>query len=323
MREGIWKTIQVSKDQIGMRVDKALAGVDDSLSRTMIQRLIESGDVLCNGRTVASVSEKVLDAWEFQLHIPPSISLDLVPEAIDLSILFEDRDLIVINKPDGMVVHPGAGVNQGTLVHALLYHCGDTLSGIGGVARPGIVHRLDKDTSGLLVVAKNDRSHHHLSNQFQSRTISRKYSAITKGSPHPSQGEVEAPIGRNPKARKKMAVEPKHGRYALTHYTVLESLGAFSLIECRLKTGRTHQIRVHMAHKGHPLLGDPLYSRSFTPPNHWSDTARSTVQNFQRQALHAGVLGFNHPDDERFMAFEVPPPKDFLDLLNVLRKPIA
>ncbi len=318
---------------VGHRVDRALALLDPTLSRTMIQRLICSGAVFRQPGTagddpspthllpVHSATEKVRDGEWFELHIPAAVPLEVTAEAVELSILFEDDDLLVVNKPAGMTVHPGAGPSAygGTLVNALLHHCRGTLSGIGGVIRPGIVHRLDKETSGLLVVAKNDRTHQHLSEQFKAHTTARLYQAIVKGRPQPLRGTVDAPIGRHPRDRQKMAVVAR-GRLAVTHYTVRESLAAFTLVECRLQTGRTHQIRVHMAHIGHPLLGDPVYSRPFTPPATWPEPARSRTALFHRQALHAATLGFTHPGTGKRLQFEVGAPDDFQQLLEALRQ---
>lgn len=323
------QTIFVPEEMAGERLDKTLALLGrPPLSRTMIQRLIASGEVFRQGKNenhnlpVHSGKEKVRGQERFKLHIPPAVPLEMVAEAVDLSVLFEDNDLLVVNKPAGMAVHPGVGPEtyRGTLVNALLHHCRGSLSGIGGVIRPGIVHRLDKDTSGLLVVAKNDQAHQHLSEQFKARTTARLYLAIVKGTPSPLRGKIDAPIGRHPKFRQKMAVEPNHGRDAITHYTVMEALPPFTLISCRLKTGRTHQIRVHLAHKGHPLLGDPLYSRPWTPAAHWPTTTRSIVATFRRQALHATMLGFTHPVEGKRLQFEVEPPTDFQQLRETLKQ---
>ncbi|MEO5349827.1 MAG: RluA family pseudouridine synthase [Magnetococcus sp. YQC-3] len=313
---------------VGERVDKALALLDPSLSRTMIQRLIEAGAVLRHplpGKgdlpvPVLSAREKVRPGEAFTLRIPAPIPLEVVAEAVALSVLYEDDDLLVVNKPAGMTVHPGAGpgAHGGTLVNALLHHCRGTLSGIGGVMRPGIVHRLDKDTSGLLVVAKHDRAHQDLSAQFKVHSTARQYLAIVKGVPKAPQGKVDAPIGRHPKERQKMAVLAC-GRQAVTHYRLQEPFAGCSLLACRLETGRTHQIRVHMAHLGHPLLGDPVYSRPFPPPAAWPEATRQYVATFQRQALHAAMLGFTHPITGKRLQFEVEAPADFQQLLAMLR----
>ncbi|MBF0582967.1 MAG: RluA family pseudouridine synthase [Magnetococcales bacterium] len=319
---------------VGERVDKALALLDPSLSRTAVQRLIAAGAVFRHAAAQAAdvpspqaalpvqeATEKVRSGEWFELLIPAAVPLEVVAEAVLLSVVYEDDDLLVVNKPAGMTVHPGAGPSAwgGTLVNALLHHCRGSLSGIGGVIRPGIVHRLDKETSGLLVVAKNDRTHQHLSEQFKAHSTSRQYWAVVRGRPQPAQGEIHAPIGRHPKERQKMAVVPK-GRHAVTHYRLLESFPAFSLLACRLETGRTHQIRVHMAHKGHPLLGDPVYGRPFTPPNSWPAPLRDSVTAFNRQALHAARLGFTHPATGQRLHFEVEAPADFQQLLATLRQ---
>ncbi|MEO5362935.1 MAG: RluA family pseudouridine synthase [Magnetococcus sp. DMHC-8] len=317
----------------GERVDKALAVLDPSLSRTMIQRLITAGALFRRSGgdeqapsssplvPVQAATEKVRAGEWYELHIPAAVPLAVAAEALELSIVFEDDDLLVVNKAAGMTVHPGAGPGgcSGTLVNALLHHCRGTLSGIGGVVRPGIVHRLDKETSGLLVVAKNDRTHQHLSEQFKAHTTSRLYLAIVKGRPRPARGEIDAPIGRHPKDRQKMAVVTR-GRQATTHYAVLDALSGLSLIACRLQTGRTHQIRVHMTHIGHPLLGDPVYSRPFNPPATWPEPARTVITAFHRQALHAAELGFTHPITQQRMQFTADPPADFRQLLATLRQ---
>ena len=320
--------IVVPEAMAGERLDKVLAQLGHPLSRTMIQRLIGCGAVFRHRKDgselqpVISAREKSQGGERFELHIPPAVPMEIEAEELDLPVLYEDGDLLVVNKPAGMSSHPGMGANghRGTLVNALLHHCGDTLSGIGGVKRPGIVHRLDKGTSGLLVVAKNDPTHVHLSEQFKARSTSRLYLAIVKGRPHPLQGTIDAPIDRHPKVRQRMAVRPGRGRRAITHYQVVEPLLSFSLISCRLKTGRTHQIRVHMAHKNYPLLGDPLYSRSVTPSPEWPEAARQLISHFDRQALHAKMLGFTHPSSGKPLQFEVEPPEDFQQLLETLRQ---
>ncbi|MBF0453759.1 MAG: RluA family pseudouridine synthase [Magnetococcales bacterium] len=303
-------TIRLNPQQAGLRLDKGLTLAAPQLSRATIQRLIKSGQVFRDGEPVGSLSEKGLGGVDYVIHIPPPEPTHLIPEEIPLEILFEDADLIVINKAAGMVVHPGAGVNSGTLVNALLFHCGEDLSGIGGQIRPGIVHRLDKDTSGILVIAKNDLAHQRLATQFEHRTASRHYLAITKGVPKREKGVVDEPIGRHPTLRTKMAVNRK-GRRAVTHYQLITPLSPFALISCRLETGRTHQIRVHMAHLGHPLLGDPVYGRRFQPPTKWPEEIRLTVENFNRQALHAATLGFQHPRSQHPLHFHSDPPADF------------
>lgn len=301
------------------RLDRALSELDDSLSRTAIKRLLEEGRVFLGDLPLTGASRKVCAGETITLEVPePEALVDVRPEAIPLAVVYEDGDLIVIDKPAGMVVHPGAGVTGGTLVNALLHHCGD-LSGIGGVIRPGIVHRLDKETSGLLVAAKHDLAHRGLAEQFKEHTAFRRYLALVKGAPKPERGTISAPIGRHRVERQRMAVVREGGREAITHYATLERLPAFTLVECRLETGRTHQIRVHMAHLGHPLLGDPVYGRPFQPPRLWPEEARAVVTAFRRQALHGAALEFTHPMRGERLSFSAPLPDDFSRLLEALR----
>jgi 23S rRNA pseudouridine1911/1915/1917 synthase len=321
--------IQIPEALAGERLDKALARCATGLSRTAVQRLLTLQAVWQQAaaqsaaaeawQPVRSDKEKVKAGQWFAVHIPAPVPMALQAEEIPLAILYEDTDLLVVNKPAGMTVHPGAGPAgwRGTLVNALLFHCRDSLSGIGGVERPGIVHRLDKETSGLLVVAKNDGAHQHLSAQFAVHSSERQYLAIVKGVPEVT-GTVAAPIGRHPKERQKMAVVA-NGRAAVTHFRRLESWGGCALLACRLETGRTHQIRVHLAHRGFPLLGDPLYSRPFTPPQRWPQAEREVIGAFARQALHAARLGFTHPKSGERLQFQVEPPEDFQQLLHALR----
>ncbi|MGK7909127.1 MAG: RluA family pseudouridine synthase [Synechococcus sp.] len=291
----------------GQRLDRWLASQLD-LSRSRIQSLIfhglvERNNALCNDK---KTSLKVGD--RINLVVPPPLEVDLTPEAIPLDILYEDDELLVVNKAKGMVVHPSAGHTSGTLVNALLEHC-QHLSGINGEQRPGIVHRLDKDTSGALVVAKNDRAHQHLQAQIQAKTARREYLGIVFGRPQARSGTVDAPVGRHPIERKKMAVVPlEKGKRAVTHWQILESLGNYSLMMYRLETGRTHQIRVHSAHIGHPIVGDPVYTRS-----------KQTPINLQGQALHAWKLTFQHPITQAMVATEADPPAEFQRLLKKLR----
>jgi 23S rRNA pseudouridine1911/1915/1917 synthase len=313
------KIIRLTPEQDGLRLDKALSLAAPLLSRATIQRLIKSGLVFMDGSPIASLAQKASSQREYVLHIPQPQPTYVVPEQLPLTILYEDSDLIVVNKSYGMVVHPGAGVNSGTLVNALLYHCGDDLSGIGGKIRPGIVHRLDKDTSGILVVAKNDITHQGLAKQFEERTASRQYLAITKSIPKKSQGVIDAPIGRHPKQRTKMAVNSR-GRRAVTHYQVVTPSPPFALISCHLETGRTHQIRVHMAHISTPIFGDQLYGRNFQPPKQWPQEIRDTLINFRRQALHAATLGFQHPMSGKILSFQTDPPADFQNLWKNIKQ---
>ena len=310
------------------RLDKALAAAFPDMSRARFQALIADGAVSVEGETVTEAKHKVKPGDLLRVVLPEAAPALPGGEAMALSILFEDQDLIVIDKPAGLVVHPGAGNETGTLVNALIAHCGDSLSGIGGVKRPGIVHRLDKDTSGLLVVAKNDKTHHGLSDQFAAHgrdgRLERSYLAIVWGVPERRQGTISAAIDRSTANRQKMAVSKgANAREAVTHYEVLEILGnppVASLVRCVLETGRTHQIRVHMAHIGHPLLGDAVYGAGFrTSARKLSEAAREALNALNRQALHATSLGFEHPRSGRQMQFDSPAPEDFGRLLACLR----
>ncbi|WP_372425273.1 RluA family pseudouridine synthase [Salinarimonas chemoclinalis] len=312
------------------RLDRVLARAFPDLSRARVQDLIRAGAASLDGRPAASASAKVAEGATLALVVPPPLPAQPEPEAIPLSIVHEDDDLVVLDKPAGLVVHPAAGHETGTLVNALLAHCGESLSGIGGVRRPGIVHRLDKDTSGLLVVAKNDAAHKALAAQFadHGRTgpLEREYVALVWGAPGRPHGTVDAPIGRSTINREKMAVVPAaKGREAITHWEVEEThAGAdgtpvAARVRCALETGRTHQIRVHMAHAGHPLLGDALYGAGFrTKAARLSEAARAALAALDRQALHAAVLGFAHPRTGETLRFESPPPADLARLLAAL-----
>jgi len=306
----------------GGRLDRVLASSIDDVSRSRIKILIEAGSVTIDGATITDPSHRVKLGQIFAMIIPDSQPASIEPEAIDLDVLYEDEDVIVINKPAGMVVHPAPGSPNGTLVNALLAHCGASLSGIGGVRRPGIVHRLDKDTSGVMVAAKNDVAHQSLATQFAERTIERAYTAVIWGIPAPPLGVVEGNIGRSERNRLKMAVvrAPK-GRVARTHYRVTERLGPqASITQCRLETGRTHQIRVHMTHLGHPLVGDPVYGRqSAARMKSLNTVARTFLDDFKRQALHAHLIGFIHPRKQQQLQFKSEIPKDIKSLINVLR----
>lgn len=308
------KTLTVTDEQAGKRTDVLLSEVL-GITRSSAERLIESKNVHIDGRSVTK-SLKVSVGQSFEIEIPDPEPSEAVPEDIPLDIIYEDDDLIVINKPKGTVVHPAPGNTSGTLVNALLYHCGSTLSGVGGVIRPGIVHRIDKDTSGLLVVAKNDETHLALSEQLKTHTISRVYYAISVGNFGSETGTVNAPIGRHPTDRKKMAVikSGKNAKEAITHYTVLEHFSGFTYIKCRLETGRTHQIRVHMSYIGHPLMGDTVYGGGKTKFEVCNKALLSG------QCLHAGELEFIHPRSRALMHFEAPFPPYFLELLEKLRK---
>lgn len=288
----------------GVRLDKYIE--IDGFSRSRIQKLIDDGCVLVNGE-VAKARDKVREGDVIEIDVPDAEPLDAQPENIPLDIVFEDDQLLVINKPQGMVVHPGAGNHSGTLVNALLYHCGDSLSGIGGVARPGIVHRIDKETSGLLLVAKTDLAHNSLSEQIKAKTAAREYVCLTDGNMTILKGKIDAPIGRHPAIRTKMAVTAKNSKNAVTHFEVKEQLDGASLVECKLETGRTHQIRVHLAYIGFPLLGDNVYG------------AKSNPFGLTGQALHAYKIGFNHPVTGDRMEFTADPPEYFTELIEKLR----
>ncbi|TNC97163.1 MAG: 23S rRNA pseudouridine synthase [Stygiobacter sp.] len=311
----------VTADEAGSRLDKWLSARLPDLSRTRIKGLIDDGRVSAAGQTITDASARVKPGQCFTVAIPPERPAAPLPQAMDLIVAYEDDDLIVIDKPPGLVVHPAPGSPDHTLVNALLAHCGDSLSGIGGVKRPGIVHRIDKDTSGLLVVAKNDRAHHGLAEQFSVHSLERVYRALVWGVPMPAQGEIQGNIGRSPQDRKKMAIVSHGGKTALTRYRVLRSLagGIVSLVECRLATGRTHQIRVHMTSIGHPLVGDQTYGRARPAKvKHLPDQTRQALLDFPRQALHASVLGFTHPNSGAILRFESAIPIDLNGLISLL-----
>ncbi|MCB5426187.1 RluA family pseudouridine synthase [Altererythrobacter sp. CC-YST694] len=297
----------------GERLDKALSAAS-GLSRERVKALIGEGRVSLGGKPATSASAKPTAGTSWSIDVPPAAEAEARPQDIPLTVIFEDEHLIVIDKPAGLVVHPAAGNPDGTLVNALLHHCRGQLSGIGGVARPGIVHRIDKDTSGLLVVAKSDAAHIGLAEQFADHSIERAYLALVAGHPRPLSGTVNARIGRSDSNRKKMAVladESSRGKHATTHYKVLKELDNSALVECRLETGRTHQVRVHMASIGHALLGDPVYGRTPAP-------LRPLLKRlgFERQALHAAVLGFEHPVTRKTLRFESDLPADMRELID-------
>lgn len=312
-----------------IRLDKFLSDQTD-LTRSRIKALIQEGHIALTTpesgcQTITDPSMTVKPNMRFEIIVPPAE--DPLPQAenIPLDILHEDEDIIVINKAAGMVVHPAPGNYSGTLVNALLYHCGDSLSGIGGVRRPGIVHRLDKDTSGVMIAAKNDMSHQHLTAQFSDHSIERAYRAVVRGMPVPPQGRIEANIGRHPVDRKKMAVcDVDHGKWAATHYRTLEIFDDrgtpyAALVECRLETGRTHQVRVHMNHIGHALIGDPVYGRKLTLPSRLDKAKQDAIKSFKRQALHAYILGIVHPRTKKDLHFEADLPNDMSALVNALK----
>ncbi len=297
----------VSKEEAGERLDKLLSDKMAGLTRSRLKNLIEEGKVKVDGLTPGKAGLKLKFGQEIDIQVPPPQELSIEGENIPLDITYEDNDVIVINKPQGMVVHPAKGHYSGTLVNAILFHCSD-LSGINGRIRPGIVHRLDKDTSGLLMVAKNDMSHLHLAEQLKQREVKREYLALIHGRLPSSKGTIDAPLGRHIRERKKIAVSSRASKEAVTHFNVLEEFKNTSLIKLILETGRTHQIRVHMSYIGHPILGDPLYGRR--------------KENFKLpgQALHAGYLGFVHPRTGRFIEFHAEPPAVFQETLEALKK---
>ncbi len=298
-----------AEEFVGERIDKFLSCRLEEVSRSYIQKLIKEGHVSVNGKPVKA-NYKLGAGDKISVEIPEAKEPDILPEDIPLDILYEDQDILVVNKPKGMVVHPAAGHYSGTLVNALMYHCKDSLSGINGVMRPGIVHRIDMDTTGSLLVCKNDEAHRILAEQLKEHTIRREYHAIVYGNIKEDTGTVDAPIGRHPTDRKKMSINHKNGKQAVTHYEVLERFGNFTYIRCRLETGRTHQIRVHMASLHHPLLGDEVYGPSSRPP----------FPGLKGQVLHAKILGIYHPATGEYMEFDAPLPQYFVDLLQKLRR---
>src|SRR5215475_4157171 len=323
-------TAKIGAAQAGQRLDRALTALLNELSRSRLKTLVLAGHVAISGRTIRDPGHCVNAGDEVAVVVPAATPPVPRPENIPLAIIYEDADIIVIDKPRGLVVHPAAGNWTGTLVNALVAHCGATLSGIGGVRRPGIVHRLDKDTTGLMVVAKNDRAHRALAAQFadhgRSGPLTRGYLAFAWGVPDRPKGTIDAPLGRHPRARERMAVRPD-GRPAITHWAVAETYAgrdetpAVSLMACRLETGRTHQIRVHLAHIGHPVLGDPVYGRGFkTKATLLGSAGRAALAHLERQALHAHLLGFDHPATRRFLEFHSELPGDLSRLHHGLRQ---
>lgn len=295
----------VEKEDEGARIDKYLSDNIEDRSRAFIQNLIDENNITVNDKNIKS-NYKVKDKDKIKVIIPVPKELTISGEDIPLDIVFEDKDVVVVNKPQGMVVHPASGVYSGTLVNALLNHCED-LSGINGVVRPGIVHRIDKDTSGVLVIAKNDFAHNKLAEQFKEHSMKREYYALVEGRVKNEEGTIDAPLGRHPQDRIKMAIV-KDGKRAVTHYKVIETYKNTTLIKCRLETGRTHQIRVHMAHIGHPLVGDPVYGY------------KKQKYKLEGQLLHAKVLGFIHPYTNEYMEFESELPSYFTKILEILKK---
>jgi 23S rRNA pseudouridine1911/1915/1917 synthase len=306
--------VRLEPAHAGWRLDRALAAAVPTLSRERLKALIRSGAVEAGGKAVRDPAAKVRGEETLRVAVPQPRPAHNEPQDIPLSIVFEDEHLLVVDKPAGLVVHPAAGNFDGTLVNALLHHCSGKLSGIGGVARPGIVHRIDKDTSGLLVVAKSDVAHEGLARQFAAHSIDRRYLAIVSGTPNLPAGTIDAPLARSATNRKKIAiVEGSRGKRAVTHWKRLEVLNDAALVECRLETGRTHQVRVHMASLGHPLLGDPVYGRSGK-----IHAKLLKDLDFHRQALHAAELGFTHPVTKRRLSFSSPMPADMQELRRAL-----
>lgn len=296
----------VSEESEEERIDKYLNELMDSLSRSYIQKLLSDGNITVNDRSVKS-NYKVRPEDNIKIYLPPAITPDIRPENIPLSILYEDDDVIVVNKPKNMVVHPAPGHYSGTLVNALLYHCAENLSGINGVLRPGIVHRIDKDTTGSVIACKNDFAHASIAQQLKEHSIVRKYHAIVCGNLREEEGTIHTLIGRHPSDRKKMAVVNSGGKDAITHYRVLQHFEKYTYVECSLETGRTHQIRVHMAGIGHPLLGDEVYGAVKAP------------FHLEGQCLHAKILGFCHPSTNQYIETDAPLPEYFMKLLNFLK----
>ena len=299
--------IEASNEWIGRRIDKVLSEYFKDYSRSFIKKLFDDDLILVNGKK-SKPGYNIKNGDIFDISVPDPIDIQIIPENIPLDIIYEDTDVILINKPKGMVVHPSAGHYSGTLVNAIMYHCKDSLSGINGQIRPGIVHRIDMDTTGSLIVCKNDESHVNIAEQIKEHTVNRIYVGIVCGNVTEDEGTIEGAIGRHPVDRKKMAVNEKNGKPAITHYKVLERFGNYTYMQFQLETGRTHQIRVHMASIGHPLLGDTLYS-----------SGRSPFKHLQGQTLHAKTIGFVHPKSGEYMEFSAPLPEYFDNLLKLLK----
>lgn len=304
------KTFLVEADQAGVRLDKFLTMIYPDQTRSFLQKLIKNGEIKVNGKSVTKAGFVVEPGEHVIASIPAPQEVEIAAENIPLDILYEDADVLIVNKPKGMVVHPSAGHYSGTLVNAIMYHCADSLSGINGEIRPGIVHRIDMDTTGALIICKNDAAHVDIAEQIKEHTVTRRYRGIVCGIVKEDEGTIEGAIGRHPTQRKKMAINEKNGKPAITHYKVLQRFAKYTYMEFRLETGRTHQIRVHMASIGHPLLGDELYGN---PKN-------LAMKGLQGQTLHAMLIGFVHPSTHEYMEFEAPLPEYFQNLLQKLPK---
>ena len=315
----------VSEEQTSKRVDQFIVEELPSFSRTKIAKLVKEGALLINGQAIKDNAKKVMFGDQVELEVPEAVATDIKPQKIPLDIVYEDKDLLVINKPIGMVVHPGAGNPDGTLVNALLHYCKGNLSGINGELRPGIVHRIDKDTSGLLVVAKNDIAHNALAKQFEEHSIQRTYLAFVWGKMKPIHGRIETFIGRSKYNRQKMSAEVASGKDAITNYKTLEifkgnTIPDISLIECKLETGRTHQIRVHLSHKKNPILGDQMYGSKMRKIRNIDPELQTIIENINFQALHAQSLGFIHPTSGKELFFTTELPQVLLNLKKMLKK---
>ncbi len=314
-REGTKAEFTVAPGEQGLRLDIFLSQKDAGLSRSQARRLIDGGEALVDGRP-ARASHRLRPGERVSLHRPPPVPAGIVAEEIPLDIRYEDDAVLVVDKPAGMVVHPAAGNSRGTLVNALQFHCG-RLSSVGGLMRPGIVHRLDKGTSGLMVIAKTDEAHRHLSEQFKKRRVSKHYTVLVHGDLREDEGVIDAPVGRHPVERKKMSTASRRGKAALTRWRVLERYGDCTLLEAQIETGRTHQIRVHLGAMGHPVVGDAVYGGSKRAAD--SPALRAALKRLTRQALHAGRLSFLHPLTGRVMSFESPLPADMAEVIDFLK----
>ena len=310
MSDAMLEEYTVEESQSGMRLDKFLTEIYPDQTRSFLQKLVKSGEIKVNGKPVIKAGFVVEGGDQVSASIPTPQAVEIEAENIPLDILYEDADVLIVNKPKGMVVHPSAGHYSGTLVNTIMYHCADSLSGINGEIRPGIVHRIDMDTTGALIICKNDAAHVDIAEQIKEHTVTRRYRGIVCGVVKEDEGTIEGAIGRHPTQRKKMAINEKNGKPAITHYKVLQRFAKYTYMEFRLETGRTHQIRVHMASIGHPLLGDELYGN---PKN-------LAMKGLQGQTLHAMVIGFVHPTTHEYMEFEAPLPEYFQNLLQKLPK---